>query len=83
MDDIHPKPVAKKLVYALPAFLQPKAEKFGMVINVSQDGKILRSFFDTKGIVLPESGAVKEYNGYLYVGGDVLPYIGKVKLEKT
>ena len=57
--------------------------KFGMVINVSQDGKILRSFFDTKGIVLPESGAVKEYNGYLYVGGDVLPYIGKVKLEKT
>ena len=70
----------KKFVYALPDFLQPKAEKFGMVMNISAEGKIIHSFFDTKGNTMPEAGAVKEYNGYLYMGGDIIPHIGKYKL---
>jgi sugar lactone lactonase YvrE len=81
LDKIHPKVGMKKFVYGLPSFLQPKADKFGMVMNVSQEGAILQSFFDTKGIIMPEAGAVKEYNGYLYLGGDVVPHIGKYKLN--
>lgn len=81
LDKIHPKPGMKKFVYGLPRFLQPKADKFGMVMHISTDGKILQSFFDTKGIVMPEAGAVKEHKGYLYLGGDVLPNIGKYKLD--
>ncbi len=81
LDKIHPKIGMKKFVNALPNFLQPKAEKFGMVMNISSEGKILQSLFDTKGIVMPEAGAVKEHNGYLYLGGDVVPHIGKYKLE--
>ena len=30
--------------------------------------------------VMPEAGAVKEYKGYLYMGGDVVSHIGKYKL---
>lgn len=80
LDDIHAKPGMKKLVYGLPNFLQPKAEKFGMVMNISTDGKILQTLFDTKGTIMPEAGAVKEHSGYLYLGGDVLPHIGKYKI---
>ena len=80
LDNMHPNPVMKRVVYALPEFLQPKAEKFGMVMNISPVGKILQSFFDTKGIILPEAGAVKENDGSLFIGGDALPYIGKFKL---
>lgn len=80
LDKIHPKPGMKRLVYALPEFLQPKAEKFGMVLNISREGKIVQSLFDTKGIVMPEAGAVKEYKGHLYLGGDIVPHIGKFKL---
>lgn len=83
LDKIHPKVGMKKFVYGLPNFLQPKADKFGMVMNVSQEGAILQSFFDTKGTIMPETGAVKEYNGYLYLGGDVVPHIGKYKLNDT
>ena len=72
----------KKFVYALPNFLQPKAEKFGMVMNIPQDGKILKSLFDTKGTVMPEAGAVKENKGYLYMGGEVVSYIGQYKLPE-
>lgn len=81
LDKIHPKVGMKKFVYGLPEFVQPKAEPFGMVMNISKDGEILGSLFDTQGEVFPEAGAVKEYNGYLYIGGDVLPYIGKYKLD--
>lgn len=81
LDKIHPKPGMKKLVYGLPAFLQPKADKFGMLMHVSAKGDILQAFFDTKGAVMPEAGAVKEHNGFLYLGGDVLPHIGKLKLN--
>lgn len=80
LDKIHPKPGMKKIVFALPSFLQPKPKLFGMVMNISDDGKILSSLFDTKGAVMPEAGAVKEYNGYLYLGGDILGHIGKYKL---
>ena len=83
LDKMHTKTGIKKLVYGLPGFLQPKADKFGMVLNISTEGKILQSLFDTKGIIMPEAGAVKEQNGFLYIGGDVVPHIGKYKLDDS
>jgi hypothetical protein len=48
-DKIHPKTVMKKLIYALPDCLPPTREKFGMIMNVSADGRILETLFDTSG----------------------------------
>jgi sugar lactone lactonase YvrE len=81
LDKIHSKKGMKKFIYSLPEFMQPKSETFGMVMNVSEKGVIIESLFDTNGTVLPEAGAVKEFNGSLYIGGDMLPYIGKYKLD--
>ncbi len=81
LDKIHPKVNMKKLVYCLPQILQPKADKFGMIMNISADGKILETLYDTKGVILSEAGAVKEHKGFLYIGGDVIRYIGKYKLQ--
>ncbi|PQB06879.1 hypothetical protein BST83_06735 [Polaribacter filamentus] len=83
LDKIHSKKVMKKFIYSLPEFMQPKAETFGMIMNVSEEGEIIESLFDTNGKVLPEAGAVKEFNGHLYIGGDVLPYVGKYKLSTS
>jgi sugar lactone lactonase YvrE len=82
LDKIHPKTEMKKLVYVLPNFLQPKQDKFGMVMHLSENGKILNAFFDTTGLTMPEAGSVKEQAGFLYMGGDNLPYIGKYKLDQ-
>jgi len=81
LDRIHSSPNMKKFVYALPNWLQPKPELFGMILRLSEDGQILKAYFDPDGSVAPETGAVKEYNGYLYIGGDVVPYIGKFKID--
>ena len=80
LDNIHHKPAMKKFVYNLPEFLQPKAEAFGMIMNISENGQIIETLFDPEGSIIPEAGAVKEKDGYLYIGGDVLPYIGKYRL---
>jgi sugar lactone lactonase YvrE len=81
LDNIHPKPGMKKFVYGLPNFLQPKQELFGMVLNISQDGKVIDALFDSTGKFIPEAGAVKEFNGRLYIGGDVVSFIGSYKLD--
>lgn len=81
LDKIHPKNGMKKLVYALPEFMQPKQDEYGIILNISEEGQILSSLYDTTGKVIPEAGAVKENNGVLYIGGDVIPYIGSYTIE--
>lgn len=80
LDKIHPKTGLKKLVYGLPSFVQPKAEKFGMIIEYSPLGEVVQALFDPTGESVMEAGAVKEYQNQLYIGGDVVSYIGKYHL---
>lgn len=82
LDKIHPSPAMKKFVYSLPRFVQPKPELFGMILNISVDGDILSGYFDTTGKYAPETGAVKEYDGHLYIGGDVVSYIARYDLRE-
>ena len=81
LDDIHPKKGMKKFVFGLPSFVQPKAEKFGMILEISEEGKIIQALFDTSGDAVMEAGAVKEFNNHLYIGGDVVSYIAKYEIE--
>lgn len=80
LDKIHSKKGVKKIVYSLPEIMQPKQEKVGIILNISEQGKILSSLYDTKGKVIPEAGAVKEYKEHLYIGGDIVSYISVYKL---
>ncbi len=81
LDQIHHKPGMKKFVYGLPQFMQPKAEKFGMVLEITQQGKIVQALFDTKGKTVTEAGAVSEWNNSLYLGGDNVRYVSKIRLD--
>jgi sugar lactone lactonase YvrE len=82
LDKIHPKPGLKKFIYAVPLWLQPKQEAFGMIMHVSESGNILKTYYETSGKIVSEASSVEEHNGYLYLGGDLPSYIGKFKLEK-
>jgi sugar lactone lactonase YvrE len=81
LDDIHPKKGMKRVVYGLPSFVQPKAEKFGMILEISEEGEIVQALFDTSGESVMEAGAVKEFRDNLYIGGDVVSYIAKYKID--
>jgi len=81
LDKIHSKTGIKKLIYGLPEFMQPKQDEYGLILNLSEQGEILSSFFDSTGKVIPEAGSVKENRGLLYIGGDIVPYIAVYKLD--
>ena len=68
LDKIHPKVGMKKFVYSLPSFIQPKPEKFAMILEISSEGEILQSLFDSKGKSVTEAG------------GAVVSYVSKSKL---
>lgn len=81
LDKIHTKRGMKKLVFGLPRFVQPKAEKFGMVLEVSEKGQILNALFDTNGQIVSEAGAIEEVDNRLYLGGDVVSAVAKYSLK--
>ncbi|WP_170178376.1 SMP-30/gluconolactonase/LRE family protein [Flammeovirga pectinis] len=83
LDGIQAHKGMKKFVYSLPEFLQPKQELYGIILNLSEEGKVLSALYDTTGEIIPEAGAVKEYNNTLYIGGDIIEYIGKYHLDKN
>lgn len=80
LDGVHNKPGMKKLIYNLPAFLQPAPEKFGMVLEFNSNAQIIRGLFDMEGQEVSEAGAIYEHDGYLYLGGDIVSYASKYKL---
>ena len=82
LDEIHPKPLLKKIIYGLPSFLQPKAVPYGMIMHLSSKGEIIKTYYDTTGEFVTEATSVEEHDGYLYFGGDVSGYISKYKLEE-
>ncbi len=81
LDKIHTKRGMKKFVFGLPRFVQPKAEKFGMVLEVSAKGQIVKALFDTNGQIVSEAGAIEEAHNSLYLGGDVVSAVAKYSLE--
>jgi len=82
LDTIQPKPFIKKLVYALPLWMQPEQEAFGMIMHLSENGEILNTYYDKTGKYVSEASSIEEYNGYIYIGGDLTDHVGKYKLEK-
>jgi sugar lactone lactonase YvrE len=82
LDKYQPSTGMKKLIFAIPLWLQPKQEPFGMIMHLSENGEILKTFYDTTGKIVSEASSVVEHNGYLYLGGDLTDHIGKYKLEE-
>lgn len=49
-------------------------------MQLSENGEILKTYYDTTGKIVSEASSVEEHNGYLYLGGDLTDHIGKYKL---
>lgn len=71
-------PRIRKMVANLPGFLQPKPKKYGMVLGIDENGKVLHNLQDPKGKFTPIT-SVEEVDGVLYLGN--LTYPGFAKLS--
>ena len=68
MDFLHPHPLLKKLLSKLPRFLWPRPKKYGLIVEIDESGKVLRTFHDPSGSHVPIITGAKEANGAIYFG---------------
>jgi sugar lactone lactonase YvrE len=68
VDWLQPRPFAKKVLSKLPRPFWPKAEPFGLVVGLTVDGGILRSFQDPGGRHVRHVTTAREWHGSLYLG---------------
>lgn len=81
LDKMQPNIALKKFVYGIPLWMQPKQEAFGMIMHLSQEGKILQTYYDPTGKKVSEASSIEEYKGKLYIGGDLTNHIGVYPLN--
>lgn len=86
-DTMHPKPWLKNLVAKLPDFANPKPQPYGLILELDEQGQVLRSLQDPEGDHFPFITSVQERGGSIYLGtltGDsigVLPLSNDNKAE--
>ncbi|XP_069787973.1 adipocyte plasma membrane-associated protein [Narcine bancroftii] len=85
MDFLAPRPWLKNLIFKL--FNQETTMKFvpkyGLVLELNEDGSIRRSFHDPHGVVVPAVSEASEHNGYLYLGSYYSPFLCRLDLNKA
>ncbi|MBL6447794.1 SMP-30/gluconolactonase/LRE family protein [Fulvivirga sp. 29W222] len=81
VDNIHPHPFIKKIVLGLPEALKPQPLPFGLLLQVDENGTILKSHHDPFGEVIGEISSVYERGDSLYLGGDFLDHINVLDIS--
>lgn len=81
IDKIQSDSFMKKILWALPKLVRPKIKAYGLIMNVNDNGNVLKIYCDPSGKFVSEASSVEEYNGYVYLGGDILNHINKFKLD--
>ncbi|XP_060687712.1 adipocyte plasma membrane-associated protein isoform X1 [Hemiscyllium ocellatum] len=85
MDFLAPRPWLKNLIFKL--FSQEMTMKFvpkyGLVLELNEDGSINRSFHDPHGVVVPAVSEADEHDGYLYLGSYYSPFLCRLDLNKV
>jgi len=79
-DRLHPHPWAKSLLAKLPRFTWPRPKPYGLVLEVDESGRILRSLHDPGGQRVRHVTTAREHDGYLYLGSLDQDWIGKLAL---
>jgi sugar lactone lactonase YvrE len=79
-DTLHPHPWLKRLLAKLPRFAWPRPKPYGLVLEVDEEGRILRSLHDPGGRRVPQITTAREHDGFLYLGTLDRSWVGKLKL---
>lgn len=79
LDRLADKPLLRKIVQRLPAFVRPKAQHYGAIVKLSPEGSVLTQLQDPSGSIHTTTG-VAETDTSLYVSrlhGDSLAVLAK------
>ncbi len=80
LDKLLPHPFLRKIVYRLPAFLQPAPKRYSFVLGLDANGRVVENLQDGSPECYAQIANVVEHQGFLYFGSigesasDVLPF---------
>ena len=80
MDRLHPYVWIKRQMSKLPRAILPKPRRYGFVLEVAEDGTVLRTLQDPTGERVPQITSAEEAGGYLYLGNLDRRWIGRLAL---
>jgi len=80
MDALHPRRWAKGLLSKLPRFAWPRPAPYGLVLEMDEGGRVLRTLHDPGGERVRQITTAREHEGRLYLGNLDERWIGRVTL---
>lgn len=83
MDRLHPSPFKKRILSKLPSFLWPKPAPYGFVVELDEQGDVLRTLQDPGGEHLTTITSAKKIDGILYMGSLYNDRVGKLNLKRV
>jgi hypothetical protein len=76
-------PFMRRMMTKLPKVFLPKAQPYGLVLRMNEEGEILNSYHHPSGEHLNAVTSVHEHDGHLYLGTLINDWIGKYKLPPS
>lgn len=81
LDAMHPFPFLKNLVAKLPNAWQPQPRMLGLVLELDEQGQVVRTLQDTNGDHYPFITSAQERDGVLYLGSLYTSGIARLPLS--
>lgn len=80
LDSAGPKPWLRKLIYRIPAALQPKPRRHPFVLGLDANGEVVHNLQDPDGAEFSKSTSAEQVGDWLYIGSLTEPKWGRISL---
>jgi len=81
LDKLLPHPFLRKIVYRLPAFLQPAPKRYSFAVALDPDGRVVENLQDGSPQCYAQIANVVEHQGFLYFGSIGESALGRFPLR--
>jgi sugar lactone lactonase YvrE len=81
LDTAGPKPWLRRVIYRIPAALQPKPRRHPFVLGLDGDGKVVRNLQDADGRDFTKSTSAEQRGDWLYIGSLTAPKWGRIRVS--
>lgn len=81
LDMAGPKPWLRRVVYRIPAALQPKPKRHPFVLGLDSNGKVVHNLQDADGLEFSKSTSAEQAGDWLYIGSLTEPKWGRIAVS--
>jgi sugar lactone lactonase YvrE len=80
LDGLLPRPFLRKVILRLPSFLQPGPKRYGFVLGLDRNGRVIQNLQDPSGKSYALISSAVEHKGNLYLGSIGEDSVGRLNI---